>query len=107
MRNEPLCGGKMSDERISFVLDVKFEVFGQKHRGAASWLGDSIGEPKGRLFAQENTASSSVGLACNPEPVFIPADEKQWDYLTEDSGIRPRRQFRLLHHSIRRSKRCR
>jgi hypothetical protein len=94
LQHEPPCGGKVSDEWIYFVLDVEFEAFGYKHCGASSWLGASISEPHGRLFAQENAANSSVGLARNPEPVFVPADEKQWNCLTEDRWVRSLRQFR-------------
>src|SRR5664280_1276971 len=28
LRHEPLCSGKVNDERISFVLDIEFEAFG-------------------------------------------------------------------------------
>jgi hypothetical protein len=28
LQHEPLCGGKVNDEWISFVLDVEFEAFG-------------------------------------------------------------------------------
>ena len=93
LRHDPLCRGKVSDEWISFVLDVEFEALGQEHCGASTGLGTSIGEPKGRLLAQESASSSAVGLARNPKSVFIPADEKQWNCFTKDFGIGSWRQF--------------
>jgi hypothetical protein len=44
------------------------------------------------VFEQENAANSPVGIASNPEPFTVPANEKQRDCLTEDTGIRSLRQ---------------
>jgi hypothetical protein len=39
------------------------------------------------VFEQEDAAVTSAGVAGNPEPVFVLADEKQGDRLTENAGI--------------------
>jgi hypothetical protein len=40
------------------------------------------------VLEQKDATNALVGVAGNPEPVFVPADEKQRDRLTEDAGIR-------------------
>jgi hypothetical protein len=57
-------------------------------------LDASIGEPQSGPLAQENATNSSIGLARNPKPVLVPADEKQGDCRTEDFRTRPLWQFR-------------
>ena len=68
---------ELPDKLITVILDIEFEAFRHKHRGASGGLGALYGAPFGRAFSHKNAATAFFTRANYPKPIAVPSNEKE------------------------------
>ena len=101
---------ELSGKSVATVFDVEIVGVFQDHGRAPRWFAAALGKAQGRALAQENAADLEIGLASNPEPIAVAADEKQRNGFAENAGIRALRPIRrrqgLGRRRLRRINHC-